>query len=390
MQQYLDIMSQIVNVAQATENRTGVDRYRIFGTQTRYKPEDGFPLDTTSKVPVKALIHELLFLLRGSTNVRELQEVGVKIWDKWAFESEKFDVSESHMFKSHAERSGRNETELALDIAEAKLGLQAIDGWIGPMYGAQLRKWPCDPNVATSPGYYDDWEIEDFPKDYVADTVERYDSFYEKSPVPEKRHIRAIMDGVHTEDFKRQLRLAWGQCGYVDQLAHLVFNLKKRPYEARHVINMWNPTYLPLYGVSPQENVTFNRGALPPCHAFFQVYVEPPRNGSTKKRLSLQLYQRSCDWPVGVRFNIAHYAMLRDMLAHVCDMEVGDFIHTTGDTHIYADQLELAKEHITRTPLPAPKLWLNPEVKSIFDFTFDDIKFIDYNAHPTINYPVTE
>ena len=390
MQQYLDIMSQILNVAEATENRTGVDRYRIFGTQTRYKSEDGFPLDTTSKVPVKALIHELLFFIRGSTDVRELQEAGVKIWDKWAFNSETFDVEQSSMFKVHAQRSGRNESELALDLAQAKQGLEKINGWIGPMYGAQWRYWPADQNVNTPSDYYNGWEIDDFPKEYVASIVERYDEFFSKSPYPEQQGKRAIMDGVYTDDFKYQLRLSWGQSGFVDQLAHLVYNLKKRPYEARHVVSAWNATTEPLYGISPQENITLNRGALPACHALFQCFVEPPRNGSTKKRLSLQLYQRSCDWPVGVRFNIAQYALLKDMLAHVCDMEPGDFIHSTGDTHIYADQIELAKEHITRIPYPAPKLWLNPEVKSIFDFTFDDIKFLEYDAHPTIPYPVAE
>ena len=263
MRQYLDILDRILNEGTQKGDRTGTGTLSIFGTQSRYSLADGFPLLTTKKLHLKSIIYELLWFLQGDTNVKYLQEHGVRIWNEWA----------------------------------------DADGELGPVYGHQWRSWP----------------------DY---------------------------DG-----------------GVIDQIQYVVDQLKKNPNSRRMIVSAWNVAEV-------------NRMALPPCHTIFQFYV-------ADGRLSLQLYQRSADTFLGVPFNIASYALLLQMMAQVTGYEVGDFIHTTGDTHLYLNHLEQARLQLTRAPRPLPVMKLNPDVKSIFDFHYDDFQLEGYDPWPHIKAEVS-
>lgn len=276
MKQYLDTLRLILDTGTKREDRTGTGTIGIFGLQARYNLNAGFPMITTKKVWFKGVVHELLWFLQGNTNVKYLQENGVRIWDEWAGE----------------------------------------DGELGPVYGAQWRKW----------GY----------------TQEHYEDnactvFTEENPG-------------------------------IDQIAQVINDIKTKPYSRRHIVSAWNV-----------EQV--NQMALPPCHTMFQLYV-------ADGKLSCQMYQRSADMFLGVPFNIASYALLTHMIAQACGLGVGDFVHTIGDGHIYLNHLDQVKEQLSREPMALPKLWLNPEVKNIDDFKYEDIKLIDYVSHPSISAPI--
>jgi thymidylate synthase len=258
MKQYLDLMQHILDNGARKEDRTGTGTLSVFGYQMRFNLADGFPLVTTKKVHLKSIIHELLWFLKGDTNIAYLKEHGVSIWDEWADEK----------------------------------------GELGPVYGSQWRSWPT----------------------------------------PDGRHI--------------------------DQISQVVNQLKNNPDSRRIIVSAWN--------VAEIENMK-----LPPCHAFYQFYVA---NG----KLSCQLYQRSADVFLGVPFNIASYALLVLMMAQVTGLEPGEFIWTGGDTHLYVNHLEQAQLQLTRTPRELPIMKLNPEVKSIFDFTYEDFELVNYNPHPAI------
>ena len=279
MRQYLDILDRILREGAQKGDRTGTGTLSIFGTQSRYNLEDGFPLLTTKKLHLKSIIYELLWFLNGDTNVRYLQEHGVRIWNEWADEN----------------------------------------GELGPVYGHQWRSWP----------------------DYNGGTI--------------------------------------------DQIQMVVDQLKNNPNSRRMIVSAWNVAEV-------------NSMALPPCHTIFQFYVAPPPaatalSGSSaeesRPRLSLQLYQRSADTFLGVPFNIASYALLLQMMAQVCDMVPSDFIHTTGDTHLYLNHLEQARLQLTREPRPLPRMTLNPDVKSIFDFHYDDFLLEGYDPWPHIKADVS-
>ena len=280
MKQYLDILNRILTEGAQKGDRTGTGTISIFGTQSRYNLEDGFPLLTTKKLHLKSIIYELLWFLKGDTNVRYLQEHGVRIWNEWADEN----------------------------------------GELGPVYGHQWRSWP----------------------DY---------------------------DG-----------------GVIDQIQMVVDQLKNNPDSRRMIVSAWNVAEV-------------NRMALPPCHTIFQFYTAPipsevelqgtSPSGGARRRLSLQLYQRSADTFLGVPFNIASYALLLQMMAQVCDMEAGDFIHTTGDTHLYLNHLDQARLQLTREPRPLPKMVINPNVKSIFDFKYEDFQLEGYDPWPHIKAEVS-
>ncbi|HET8574692.1 MAG TPA: thymidylate synthase [Candidatus Paceibacterota bacterium] len=263
MRQYLDHLQLILDKGTKKSDRTGTGTISYFGYQNRYDLSEGFPLLTTKKMATRAIIHELLWFLKGDTNIKYLKDNNVHIWDEWADEN----------------------------------------GDLGPVYGEQWRR---------------------FPK----------------------------ADG-----------------GSVDQITELVEGLKKNPDSRRHIVSAWNP------GVVDQM-------ALPPCHCLFQFYVA---NG----RLSCQLYQRSADMFLGVPFNIASYALLTMMLAQVCGYEPGEFIHTFGDSHIYLNHLDQVKEQLTRTPRKLPTMKVNPNVKSIFDFTIDDFELVGYDPYPAIKGEVS-
>ncbi|OOG24783.1 thymidylate synthase [Thioalkalivibrio denitrificans] len=275
MKQYLDLMRLLLEHGTEKSDRTGTGTRSLFGHQMRFDLSQGFPLVTTKKVHLKSIIHELLWFLRGETNIAYLKEHGVRIWDEWATE----------------------------------------EGELGPVYGRQWRAWPT----------------------------------------PDGRHV--------------------------DQISQVVEQIRTRPDSRRLIVSAWNVADLPDEGIPPQENARAGRMALAPCHTFFQFYV-------AEGRLSCQLYQRSADVFLGVPFNIASYALLTLMVAQVTDLDPGDFVHTFGDVHLYSNHVDQAREQLSREPYPLPKMHLNPEVKSLFDFKFEDFRLENYQAHPHIKAPV--
>lgn len=268
MKQYLDLLRHIQNEGVKKTDRTGTGTKSVFGYQMRFDLADGFPLVTTKKIHVKSLIHELLWFIKGATNIEYLQENGVRIWNEWADEK----------------------------------------GNLGPVYRHQWRNW-------NSEG--------------------------------------------------------------IDQIQGVIDTLKTNPDSRRMLVSAWNPSVLPDTSLSFSENVKNNKAALPPCHAFFQFYV-------ADNKLSCQLYQRSADVFLGVPFNIGSYALLTMMVAQVCGYEAGDFVHTFGDVHIYSNHKEQIKEQLSRSPKPLPIMKLNPNVKNIFDFTYEDFELLNYEPHPLI------
>ena len=263
MKQYLDLLDRILTEGVKKEDRTGTGTISVFGNQMRFNLEEGFTLLTTKKLHLKSIIYELLWFLRGDTNIKYLKDHGVSIWDEWADEN----------------------------------------GELGPVYGHQWRSWP-DENGGT-----------------------------------------------------------------IDQIQNVVNQIKNNPDSRRMIVSAWN--------VAEVE-----RMALPPCHTMFQFYVA---NG----RLSLQLYQRSADTFLGVPFNIASYALLLQMMAQVTGLKAGDFIHTTGDTHLYLNHIEQAKLQLTRAPRPLPRMVINPDVKDIFDFKYEDFQLEGYDPWPHIKAAVS-
>ncbi len=262
MKQYLDLMRHVRENGNRKEDRTGTGTLSVFGHQMRFDLGEGFPLVTTKKCHLKSIIHELLWFLSGDTNIKYLQDNGVRIWNEWADEN----------------------------------------GDLGPVYGYQWRSWPA-------------------------------------------------ADGRH-----------------IDQISQVVEQLKHTPDSRRIIVNAWN--------VGEIDNM-----ALPPCHMMFQFYV-------ADGKLSCQLYQRSADIFLGVPFNIASYALLTMMMAQVCDLAPGDFVHTLGDAHLYLNHLEQADEQLSRKPFPLPQMKINPDVKSIFDFKYEDFELVGYEAHPHIKATV--
>ncbi len=262
MRAYLDLMQHVLQNGVAKSDRTGTGTLALFGHQSRYNLAEGFPLVTTKKLHLRSIIYELLWFLKGDTNVRYLQENKVSIWDEWA--------------KS--------------------------DGDLGPVYGAQWRRWK------------------------TADATT------------------------------------------IDQMSDLIQQIKQNPDSRRLIVSAWNVGEL-------------SKMALPPCHAFMQFYV-------SQGKLSCQLYQRSADIFLGVPFNIASYAMLTMMVAQVCNLGLGEFIHTLGDAHLYQNHVEQARLQLSRAPYPLPVMKINASVKNLFDFKFEDFEIVGYQSHPTIKAPI--
>ncbi|MDD5148992.1 MAG: thymidylate synthase [Flavobacterium sp.] len=277
MKQYLDLVKHVLENGNQKGDRTGTGTKSVFGYQMRFDLSEGFPMVTTKKLHLKSIIYELLWFLKGDTNIEYLQENGVKIWDAWADEN----------------------------------------GNLGPIYGHQWRNW-------------------------------------------------------NSEE--------------IDQITDLIQELKTNPNSRRMLVSAWNPSVLPDNLKSFSENVANNKAALPPCHAFFQFYVSSPdlSKGEEKGRLSCQLYQRSADIFLGVPFNIASYALLTMMIAQVCGLQAGEFIHTFGDAHIYNNHFEQLELQLSRKPKSLPKMILNPTIKDIFDFTFEDFTLEGYEPHALI------
>lgn len=268
MQQYLTLIRHIQKNGIHKTDRTGTGTQSVFGYQMRFDLAQGFPMVTTKKLHLKSIIHELLWFLKGETNIAYLQENGVRIWNEWA----------------------------------------DANGDLGPVYGHQWRNWNGEE---------------------------------------------------------------------IDQIKDIIHSLKTNPDSRRMLVSAWNPSVLPDTSKSFASNVANNKAALPPCHAFFQFYVA---NG----KLSCQLYQRSADVFLGVPFNIASYALLTLMMAQVCDLEPGEFIHTFGDAHIYSNHQEQIQLQLSRTPRSLPTMKINPAVKDLFAFTYEDFELLDYNPHPLI------
>jgi thymidylate synthase len=271
MQQYLQLMRHVLDNGTKKDDRTGTGTYSVFGYQMRFNLAEGFPLVTTKKCHLRSIIHELLWFLKGETNIKYLQDNNVKIWDEWATDT----------------------------------------GELGPVYGQQWRSWQ-------------------------------------------------------------------GQDGQViDQISQLIEQIKTNPDSRRLIVSAWNPAVLPDTQFSPKENAAQGKQALPPCHTMFQFYV-------LEGKLSCQLYQRSGDIFLGVPFNIASYALLTMMIAQVCNLQLGDFIHTLGDAHLYTNHIEQAKLQLSRQPFPLPQMEINPDVDDIFGFSIDDFSLVNYQAHPHI------
>ena len=296
MKQYQTLLRHILDHGSYKADRTGTGTYSCFGYQMRYDLSEGFPLVTTKKVFTKAIIYELLWFLRGESNIQYLCQNGVRIWDDWPFATYKKSSSYcGETMKEFAEK-------IATDDAFAKQW-----GELGPVYGVQWRNWQGQ-------------------------------------------------DGNST-----------------DQIANLIDQIKRNPDSRRLIVSAWNVPYIDLM-------------ALPPCHTLFQFYVARPNTekGESKGKLSCQLYQRSADVFLGVPFNIASYALLTMMIAQVCDLDVGDFVHTLGDAHLYSNHIEQAKLQLTREPRTLPMMKINPTVKNIFDFQYADFELLHYNPHPAI------
>ena len=273
MQQYLDLLKKIKSSENYKKDRTGTGTLSIFGYQMRFDLSKGFPMVTTKKLHLKSIIYELLWFLKGDTNISYLKENGVRIWNEWADEK----------------------------------------GDLGPIYGFQWRNWNNDG---------------------------------------------------------------------IDQIKGVINSLKTNPDSRRLLVTAWNPSVLPDNNYSFSENIQNGKAALPPCHAFFQFYV-------SNSKLSCQLYQRSADVFLGVPFNIASYSLLTMMIAQVCKLEVGEFIHTFGDVHIYSNHLDQVEIQLKRKPKKLPRIKINPDIDDVFNFTFDDFELIDYNPHPAIKAVVS-
>ena len=273
MQQYLDLLRKVKSSGCFKKDRTGTGTISMFGYQMRFDLSKGFPMVTTKKLHLKSIIYELLWFLKGDTNISYLKENGVRIWNEWANEK----------------------------------------GDLGPIYGFQWRNWNNEG---------------------------------------------------------------------IDQIKEIIDSLKTNPDSRRLLVSAWNPSVLPDNSQSFSKNIQNGKAALPPCHAFFQFYV-------SNSKLSCQLYQRSADVFLGVPFNIASYSLLTMMIAQVCDLKIGEFIHTFGDVHIYSNHLEQVDIQLKRKPKSLPKIKINSSIDNIFKFTFDDFELVDYDPHPAIKAAVS-
>jgi|TARA_Y100000310_G_scaffold286485_1_gene310696 thymidylate synthase len=268
--QYLALLKKVMDQGSTKDDRTGTGTVSVFGAQMRFNLSEGFPLLTTKKVHMKSIVHELLWFLKGDTNIKYLQENGVKIWDEWA----------------------------------------TPEGELGPVYGKQWR------------------------------------------------------------DFSG-----------IDQISWVVDEIKRNPTSRRLIVSAWNPSVLPDISKAPDQNAAEGKMALPPCHCLFQFYV-------LDGKLSCQLYQRSADIFLGVPFNIASYSLLTHMMAQVCNLQVGDFVHTFGDLHLYSNHMQQALTQLEREPKALPTLKLNSDVQDLFAFTYEDIEVCNYDPHPGIKAPI--
>lgn len=366
MKQYLAILQDILdNGYVKAQDRTGAGRKTIEGRMLRFDVSDGtVPLVTTRKLYPRSIIGELLWFIKGSNDVNELRELGVRFWDRWAVTEE----SINDFLEKFVEPSSPEE----MKFFELQFKESYLDS-IGPIYGPNWRNAPISGDYRFMPKR----PLSDLPSDKLA----LYRAEYE-----EQNTIGAITD-FKQEEYEEYCNQRYNET--IDQLNEMVNGLKQLPYSSRHVVNAWIPEFIPLETLSPQMNVLLGNGALAPCHVMFQCFVRPPQIEGQRPRLSLMMTQRSADWPVGTPINIAQYSLLLHMLAHVCYYDPGEFIYSIGDVHIYGSNHEkLANIQLQREPLPLPGVWLNPNVRDLFAFTPDDIRIEGYQHHDILNYDV--
>ena len=371
MKEYLNTLHQILQHGTDHEDRTGVGRRSIFGVMNRFNLTEGFPAITTRKLFFKMMVSETLWFLSGSSSVADIK-IGEKhnpIWDKWAVKDQ--DILDF-----------ANKYNLGpLAPGFIKFMQNELLGSVGPMYGCSWRNFPTDGRI------HEMWplkHLEELPHDKQGLVKKTFDMALEKAAADPNEPPLTEQNLVDLEqEIKKHI-----QYSTVDQIANLVDGLKKRPWSSRHMVVAWSPSVLPFEELSPQENVLLGRAALAPCHYAFQCFVTPHPTNKNVKRLSMKVDLRSNDYPVGAVFNIAQYALLLSMLAHVTDMQAYELVYSVGDCHVYSDQIELAKQQLSRTPLNPPKLWINPDVKDIFDFKPEDFRLDNYEHHPHLAYPV--
>lgn len=325
MQTYLNYLQDILDHGTVKSDRTGTGTLSVVGRQMRFNLEEGFPLVTTKKVHLKSIVHELFWFLKGSTNVKPLQEVGVSIWNEWA----------------------------------------NPDGELGPVYGKQWRSWDHLELLTAS-------EFKTLVGKQHLEAGSVYDRVVnnkprqvDSTPIQLRPGVTLTLLGVHKDNLEEGLTLLCRRT--YDQMTILLDDLKHRPDSRRHIVSAWNVGELAQM-------------ALPPCHAFYQFFVN---NG----KLSCQLYQRSADSLLGVPFNIASYALLTHMIAQQAGLGVGDFIWTGGDCHIYTNHVEQVKQQLSRTPRPLPTLELR-KAKDLFSYAFEDVVLVGYDPHPAIKAPI--
>lgn len=299
MQAYHELLHQLLTRGKQRADRTGVGTLGLFGYQMRFDMSEGFPLMTTKRVSFKAIAHELLWFLKGDTNIRYLVQQGVNIWNEWPYQHWLQAQGLEAAYPKYSE-AWQAKMQTFVDSVREDADFAAAWGELGPVYGRQ-----------------------------------------------------------------------WRNFAGIDQISQLISDIKTQPYSRRLIVTAWNPADIPM----------MIRSGLPPCHALFQFYV-------SEGRLSCQLYQRSADVFLGVPFNIASYALLTAMIAQVCDLEAGEFVHTFGDVHLYLNHQEQAKLQLSREPRALPQLVLNPAVKDIFAFTYEDIQLQGYDPYPSIRAPI--
>lgn len=303
MQQYLDLLRDIKENGTQKGDRTGTGTLSVFGRQMRFDLSEGFPAVTTKKLFLRGIIHELLWFLQGSSNIKYLVDNDVHIWDEWPYRA--YLQKQGKPVPASSSEEWKSGIKEFTEKIKADADFAKEYGELGPVYGYQWRSWPT----------------------------------------PDGRHV--------------------------DQISQVIETLKKDPNSRRMIVSAWN--------VADIEEMA--KAGLPPCHTLFQFYV-------ADGKLSCQLYQRSADTFLGVPFNIASYALLTMMVAQVVGLKPGDFVHTLGDTHLYSNHLEQVDEQLSREPKPLPTMKINPDVKSIFDFTIDDFELVGYESHPAIKAPI--
>ena len=369
MKEYLNTLHQILQNGTDHADRTGVGRRSIFGVMNRFNLTEGFPAITTRKLFFKTMVEETLWFLKGSTNTKDLT-FGDKhnaIWDKWAVREQDIDA----FVEKYKEAMDGN----AYPVGEWMK--QNLLGSVGSMYGSAWRDFTTDGKI------HELWPKIEYA-DLAADKQKLFDDKFNLVMASEGAEN---LTPAEVKKLKEQI-VSYVHYSSIDQIRNLVDGLKKRPWSSRHMVVAWSPSVLPFEELSPQENVLLGRAALAPCHYAFQCFVTPHPTEKDIKRLSMKVDLRANDYPVGAVFNIAQYSLLLSMLAQVVGMEAYELVYSVGDCHVYSDQIELAKQQLSRTPLNPPKLWINPDVKDIFDFKPEDFRLDNYEHHPHLAYPV--